>query len=90
MDFSDFRIDKAQKILLDIGEHKIGMNIQNKQLLYTTFEFMPEALLKLYLQSVNKDYFTWAKILIKVKDTVTRESLFDEKNPSMILCARAI
>eukprot|EP00092_Neocalanus_flemingeri_P026852 GFUD01029108.1.p1 GENE.GFUD01029108.1~~GFUD01029108.1.p1 ORF type:complete len:726 (+),score=117.49 GFUD01029108.1:126-2303(+) len=62
----------------------------NKNLLNTLFKFQPLSKLKRFLISktgVEKTYYSLAEILTILKDVIRGEGMFDEANPSVILCS---
>jgi len=63
----------------------------NKNLLNTLFKFQPLSKLKRFLISktgVEKTYYSLAEILTILKDVIRGEGMFDEANPSVILCSK--
>ena len=55
------------------------------------FRFKPTSKLHSFVTSktrINKSLFTLAEILTILKDAIRGEGLYDEKNPSIILCSR--
>jgi len=63
---------------------------QNRSLLRSLFKFRQESSLLSYVNNKNgteKKYYTLAEILTVLKDTIRGEKLYDEKNPSIILCS---
>ena len=63
---------------------------QNRSLLNSVFKFKPSSKLYYFVRSkggVNKTLFTLAEILTILKDAIREEGLYDEKNPSIILCS---
>merc|ERR1712024_295124 len=64
---------------------------QHRSLLNSIFKFKPTSKLHAYITlrtGINKSLFTLAEILTILKDTIRGEGLYDEKNPSIILCSR--
>jgi len=62
----------------------------NRNLLNTLFKFQPLSKLKRFLISktgVEKTYYSLAEILTILKDVIRGEGMFDEANPSVILCS---
>jgi len=63
---------------------------QNRSLLNSVFKFKPSSKLYYFVRSkggVNKTLFTLAEILTILKDAIRGEGLYDEKNPSIIMCS---
>ena len=64
---------------------------QHRSLLNSIFKFKPISKLHAYITlrtGINKSLFTLAEILTILKDAIRGEGLYDEKNPSIILCSR--
>ena len=62
----------------------------NRNLLNTHFKFIPMSNLKQFLitkTGVNKPQYLLAEILTSLKMIIKSESLFDPRNPSVILCS---
>ena len=65
----------------------------NRDLLITLFRFKQGAKLKKFLIEKTKEektYYSLAEILTLLKDIIRRERLFDERNPSIILCSKQL
>ena len=66
------------------------MTMLNKNLLNTIFKFNPFSKLKRFLvkkTGVEKTYYSLAEVLIKLKNIIRGEGMFDYANPSIILCS---
>ena len=62
----------------------------DKSLLNTLFKFKPSSKLYQFVLSrghVNKTLFTLGEILTILKNEISQQKLFDERNPSIILCS---
>eukprot|EP00092_Neocalanus_flemingeri_P016377 GFUD01017726.1.p1 GENE.GFUD01017726.1~~GFUD01017726.1.p1 ORF type:complete len:350 (+),score=74.25 GFUD01017726.1:187-1236(+) len=65
----------------------------NKNLLNTLYEFQPLSKLKTFLihkTGVEDPCYSLAEILTILKDVIRGEGLFDEANPSVILCSEEL
>jgi len=63
---------------------------QHKSLLNQLFKFKPASKLHEYVikrGNTNKKYFTLAEILSILRDAIRGEGLYDENNPSIIICS---
>jgi len=63
---------------------------QHKSLLNKLFKFKPDSKLHEYVikrGNTNKRFFTLAEILSTLRDAIRGEGLYDEKNPSIIICS---
>ena len=63
---------------------------QHKSLLNQLFKFKPASKLHEYVMkrgNTNKKYFTLAEILSILRDAIRGEGLYDENNPSIIICS---
>ena len=72
------------------GSVNVTPNVQNVQLLNTVFKFKRGAPLKIYISritSTEKTYYTLREILTIIKKVIGEEKMFDDRNPSVILCS---
>ena len=75
------------------GSGNVTPNVQNAQLLNTVFKFKRGAPLKIYLSkitSTERTYYTLREILTIIKKVIGEEKMFDERNPSVILCSEEL
>ena len=66
---------------------------RNRDLLNTMFKFKKNAPLQEFIHGqtkVNKKYYSLAEILTILKDTISSEKMFDERNPSVIICSQSL
>ena len=99
---TDNRNDKVDERNQQVSEKLPGaaINMEStqqdqkvKNLLNTLFKFEPGSKLKSFLVKktrVEKTYYTLAEILIILKDIIRGEGLFDDTNPSIILCSKEL
>ena len=99
---TDNRIDKVDERNQQVNEKLPGaaINMEStqqdqkvKNLLNTLFKFQPGSKLKSFLVKktrVEKTYYTLVEILIILKDIIRGEGLFDDTNPSIILCDKEL
>lgn len=66
---------------------------RNRALLDTVFGFKENAPLKGFMQETTQrtdEYFTLEEILENIKRVIATERLFDENNPSIIMCSKVL
>lgn len=66
---------------------------RQKKLLVTAFRFKDHAPLKDFIQAVTgstREVFQLEEILEAMRDVISRERLFDERNPAIIMCSTAL
>ena len=66
---------------------------RHKPLLNQLFKFKPASKLHEYVikrGNTNKKYFTLAEVLSILRDAIRGEGLYDENNPSIIICSSRI
>ena len=66
---------------------------QHRSLLNSIFKFKPTSKLHSFVtqkSGINKSLFTLAEVLTVLKHAIRGEGLYDEKNPSVILCSQEL
>ena len=66
---------------------------QHRSLLNSIFKFKPNSKLHSFVtqkSGINKSLFTLAEVLTVLKHAIRGEGLYDEKNPSVILCSQEL
>ena len=64
--------------------------VSNQDLLASIFEFRPNSRLYRFInfrRKCNKSLFTFKEVLVSLRDIILEEGLYDERNPSVILCS---
>ena len=67
--------------------------VRNRNLLNTMFKFKKDAPLRQFIHDitkVQKNYYSLAEILTVLKDVISSEKMFDERNPSVIICSKPL
>ena len=67
--------------------------VRNRNLLNTMFKFKKDAPLRQFIQEKSKlikNYYSLAEILTILKDVISKEKMFDERNPSVIICSNKL
>ena len=57
------------------------------------FKFKKDAPLRQFIHDitkVQKNYYSLAEILTVLKDVISSEKMFDERNPSVIICSKPL
>ena len=68
-------------------------NGQTVQLLNKVFKFKEGASLKFYISKITnteKLFYTLGEILTIIKRVISEEKMFDDRNPSVILCSKEL
>ena len=66
---------------------------RNRTLLNLIFKFKPDAPLQKLIHTKtrsHKDSYSLAEILTILKDMIASERMFDERNPTVILCSKEL
>merc|ERR1719331_2519709 len=72
---------------------QITQEVRNRNLLNTMFKFKIDAPLRQFIHDitkVQKNYYSLAEILTILKDVISSEKMFDERNPSVIICSKPL
>jgi len=72
---------------------QITQEVRNRNLLNTMFKFKKDAPLRQFIHDitkVQKNYYSLAEILTILKDVISSEKMFDERNPSVIICSKPL
>ena len=77
------------------SSHTMHLNpeVRNRNLLYTMFKFKKDAPLQQFIHNitkVQKNNYSLAEILTILKDVISQEKMFDERNPSVIICSNQL
>ena len=67
--------------------------VRNRNLLNTMFKFKKDAPLRQFIQKNSKlikNHYSLAEILTILKDAISKEKMFDERNPSVIICSNKL
>lgn len=71
----------------------VDTEVRNRNLLNTMFEFKKGAQLKHFIiekTHQEKRYYSLAEVLTVLKDVISAEKMFDERNPSVIICSKSL
>merc|ERR1719209_2172965 len=72
---------------------QLNPEVRNRNLLNTMFKFKKDAPLQQFIHDitkVQKNYYSLAEILTILKDVISSEKMFDERNPSVIICSKPL
>jgi len=72
---------------------QLNPEVRNRNLLNTMFKFKKDAPLRQFIHDitkVQKNYYSLAEILTILKDVISSEKMFDERNPSVIICSKPL
>jgi hypothetical protein len=72
---------------------QLNPEARNRNLLNTMFKFKKDAPLRHFIHDitkVQKNYYSLAEILTILKDVISSEKMFDERNPSVIICSKPL